>query len=130
MSPSRTSARRWPGSAALGVRGKVSFPDLGQTLAWQRRPDRVDASCVAVWPKQAGWLRMQTQGAKPVTSQLYVYSPGDWPLWQALEKREATARYAARTPVQTTPAQRRFPAWPFAVLFALAMLALWWRERR
>jgi hypothetical protein len=115
---------------ALGVRGKVSFPDLGQTLAWQRRPDRVDASCVAVWPRQPGWLRMQTQGSKPVTGQLYVHAPGDWPLWQALEKREATARYAARTPAAMTPSERMLAPWPFAVLFALAMLALWWRERR
>ena len=115
---------------ALGVRGKVTFPDLGQTLAWQRRTDRVDASCVAVWPKQAGWLRMQAEGAKPVTGQVYVHAPGDWPLWQAFEKREATARYAARTPAPMTPAERMLPSWPFAVLFALAMLALWWRERR
>ncbi|MET0980788.1 MAG: hypothetical protein ABWY02_01710, partial [Telluria sp.] len=115
---------------ALGVRGNVSFPDLGQTLAWQRRTDRVDASCVAVWPKQAGWLRMQTQGAKPILSQVYVHAPGDWPLWQAFEKREATARYAARTPAAMTPSERMLPPWPFAVLFALAMLGLWWRERR
>lgn len=119
---------------ALGVRGNVSFPDLGQTLAWRRRPDRVDASCVAVWPKQAGWLRMQTQGtkpeSKPIIGQVYVHAPGDWPLWQALERREATSRYAARTPAPMTPSEKMLPHWPFAVLFAFAMLALWWRERR
>lgn len=115
---------------ALGVNGKVSFPELGQTLAWQRRTDRVDASCVAVWPKQPGWLRMETQGGKPATGQVYVYAPGDWPLWQAAERRDATARYAARTPMAMTQAERQLPPWPFAVLFALAMLALWWRERR
>jgi hypothetical protein len=115
---------------ALGVRGNVTFPDLGQTLAWQRRTDRVDAACVAVWPRQAGWLRMETQGIKPVTGQVHVYAPGDWPLWQAAERRAATARYAARTPVAAQQAQRMLPPWPFALLFALAMLALWWRERR
>ncbi|MGX4643885.1 hypothetical protein [Massilia sp. SYSU DXS3249] len=115
---------------ALGVRGSVSFPELGQTLAWQRRLDRVDASCVAVWPKRAGWLRMQTQGSKPVTGQVYVHAPGDWPLWQAAERRDATTHYAARTPVPMTQAERMLPPWPFAVVFALAMLGLWWRERR
>ncbi|MFC5460494.1 hypothetical protein [Massilia niabensis] len=119
---------------ALGVRGNVTFPDLGQSLAWQRRSDRVDASCVAVWPKQAGWLRMQTQGSKPritpIIGQVYVHAPGDWPQWQAFEKREATARYAARTPAAMTPSERMLPPWPFAILFAFAMLALWWRERR
>ena len=54
----------------------------------------------------------------------------DWPLWQAAERRDATARYAARTPVPASQTQRTLPQWPFAVLFALAMLALWWRERR
>lgn len=115
---------------ALGVRGNVHFPELGQSLAWQRRTDRVDASCVAVWPQQSGWLRMQTQGAQPVTGQVYVYAPRDWPQWQAFERREATGRYAARTPVAAAPAQRMLDPWPFAVLFALAMLCLWWRERR
>lgn len=115
---------------ALGVRGKVRFPDLGQTLDWQRRSDRVDASCVAVWPRAPGWLRIETQGAKPAGTQVYVHAPGDWPLWQAAERRDATAHYAARTPAPATSTQRTLPQWPSAVLFALAMLALWWRERR
>lgn len=115
---------------ALGVRGKVRFPDLTRTLDWQRRSDRVDASCVAVYPRAAGWLRMETQGAKPANGQVYVYAPGDWPQWQAAERREATARYAARTPVPASTTQRTLPQWPFGVLFGLAMLMLWWRERR
>ncbi|MGJ9420175.1 hypothetical protein ACHAC9_20835 [Massilia sp. CMS3.1] len=115
---------------ALGVRGKLRFPELGQTLDWQRRTDRVDASCVAVYPRAPGWLRMETQGTKPASGQVYIHAPGDWPLWQAAERRDATARYAARTPVPASATQRTLPEWPFAALFALAMLALWWRERR
>lgn len=115
---------------AQGVQGKVHFPGLGQTLEWRRRSDRVDASCVAVWPRQAGWLRMETQGAKPAVGQVYVYAPGDWLLWQAAERRAATARYAARTLTPAAQSQGMLPGWPFAVVFALAMLCLWWRERR
>jgi len=115
---------------AQGVTGKVHFPDLDQTLAWQRRSDRVDASCVAVWPRQAGWLRMETQGTKPLASQVYVYASGDWPLWQAAERRDATARYAARTPAPAAQTQGVLPGSPFGVVFALSMLCLWWRERR
>lgn len=115
---------------AQGVTGKVRFPALDQTLAWQRRSDRVDASCVAVWPRQAGWLRMETQGIKPAVGQVYVYAPGDWPQWQAAERRDATARYAARTPVPAAQNQGALPGWPFAMVLALAMLCLWWRERR
>jgi hypothetical protein len=61
---------------------------------------------------------------------VYVFAPEDWPQWQAAERRDATARYAARTPVPASTTQHPLARWPFAVLFALAMLGLWWRERR
>lgn len=115
---------------AQGVRGGVSFPQLRQALAWQRRPDRADASCVAVWPQQPGWLRMQAQGRKQANGEVYVFAPGDWPMWQAAQRREATARYAARTPTPAGAGRAPVPAWPFALVFVLSMLVLWWRERR
>jgi hypothetical protein len=115
---------------ARGVRGQVGIPELKQSLAWQRRPDRVDASCVAFWPARAGWLTLRTEGSKPATGAVYVYAPEDWPLWQAAQRRQATARYAARTPVAASGTPQQLPRWPFALLFAAAMLALWWRERR
>jgi hypothetical protein len=118
---------------ARGVAGEAVFPGLKQTRTWQRRPDRADASCVAVWPAQPGWLQVQAkgQGGKAVAADVYVYAAGDWPLWQAAERRDATARYAARTPAAAQGAAGvPLPAWPFALLFAAAMLLLWWRERR
>lgn len=115
---------------AHGVRGDAVFPDLGQTLDWQRRPDKADASCVAVWPKNAGWLKVEAQGSKPLSHAVYVFAKDDWPLWQKAQRREATARYAARTPAPRAPGSNPLPAWPFALAFATAMLGLWWRERR
>lgn len=111
---------------ARGVQGEASFPDLKLTRTWT---PRLDAACVAVWPEKSGWLRVHdaTAGEHAV----YVYAPGDWPQWQAAQRRDATARYAARTPVKALEgAARAFPAWPFALAFTLAMLLLWWRERR
>jgi hypothetical protein len=105
----------------------VTVTELKQTLAWQRRPEHVDASCVAVWPAASGWLHLQTRAT---AGQVYVYAPGDWPLWQRSERRAATARYAARTPAPVQAGTRQVPVWPFGVVFALAMLGLWWRERR
>jgi hypothetical protein len=112
---------------ARGVSGTVTVAELKQTLAWQSRPEHVDAACVAVWPAAGGWLHLQT-GSN--AGQVYVYAPGDWPLWQRSERRAATARYAARTLAPVASGTRPLPVWPFGVAFALAMLTLWWRERR
>ena len=111
---------------AQGVTGDAVFPQLGQTLAWQRRADRVDASCVAVWPRAPGWLTVGADHA------IYVHDPRDWTLWQRAQRRDATARYLARTPDKrgaavVPPAPYGVPC---ALLFALALLLLWWRERR
>lgn len=111
---------------AQGVSGAVSFPVLKQTLAWQRRPDKADAACVAVWPQATGWLKMQI-GAQ--AAQLYVYAKDDWALWQKAQRRDATARYRARSPSAPGRADYSIPGWPFALLFAASMLTLWWRER-
>ncbi|GAB3440420.1 hypothetical protein NX773_21850 [Massilia solisilvae] len=114
---------------ARGVKGTAVFPGLRQKLAWQRRPDRVDASCVAVWPQKSGWLQVESPDSD-ASSAVYIFAPADWREWQAQERRHATARYAARTPVAAQGFPAALPRWPFAVVFALAMLALWWRERR
>jgi hypothetical protein len=124
--------------AALAASTGVAFPALKQALAWQRRPEHVDAACAAVWPQRSGWLRMvpqmrtqmQAQDAQPLDGALYVYADGDWPLWQRAERRDATARYAARLPTPAHLGTRPLPLWPFGVAFGLAMLGLWWRERR
>ena len=112
---------------ALGVKGEVSFPQLKQSLAWQRRTDKADASCVAVWPQAPGWLKV-VSGSQ--SGQIYVYDPKDWPMWQKAQRRDATARYAARSPAPVKLAVKPMPAWPPALMFAVAMLLLWWRERR
>jgi hypothetical protein len=117
-------------TCARGVRGQVEFAELGRKLAWQPRPDRADSSCVAVWPTKPGWLTLNTQGAKPASADAYVFADTDWPQWQAARRRQATARYAARTPAAGGRVPDTLPRWPFALLFALAMLVLWWRERR
>ncbi|WP_426176461.1 hypothetical protein [Massilia sp. TWR1-2-2] len=109
---------------AQGVNGDAVFPSLQQKVSWQRRLDKADASCVAVWPRQAGWLKMEGKGGET-----YVFDGADWPQWQAAQRRDATTRYLARTAAPAATGSTPLPAWPFALLFTLAMLALWWRER-
>lgn len=100
----------------------------------QARADKADSVCAAIWPRQAGWLRFSTPAAGE--GQQYIYAADDWPAWQRALRRDATAAYAARwtsaggsTADHAAPG-RPVPATPFAVLFSLCMLALWWRERR
>lgn len=104
---------------ALGTPGEA--PAAEQGSAWQRRPDQADAWCAALWPRKAGWLE---NGAT------YVFAREDWPLWQKAQRRDASARYAARTPAPAAAGASALPAWPFALLLAAALLCLWWRERR
>lgn len=114
---------------ARGVRGGVTLPDLKQTLTWQRRADRADMSCVAVWPQKTGWLRVDDP--KAGAHGFYVYAQEDWRSWQDAQRRDATARYAARTPERPADGPMRpIPVLPFALAFVVAMLLLWWRERR
>ena len=56
------------------------------------------------------------------THPVYVYADHDWRLWQR------TRRTPEQTGATTTTTNRLTPA--LALLFALAMLLLWWRERR
>ena len=114
---------------ARGVRGELALPDMKQVLAWQRRADRVDTSCVAVWPRQTGWLKVRD--ARAGEHAFYVYADADWRPWQSAQSRDATARYAARTAASAADGPTRaMPVLPFALLFVAAMLLLWWRERR
>ncbi|MEW7850444.1 hypothetical protein AB2N08_17255 [Massilia aurea] len=114
---------------ARGVDGQVTFPDLKQSLGWQRRGDRTDTSCVAFWPRQSGWLQMQDQ--KAGANAIYVYAANDWPQWQSAQSRDATAHYMARSQIKAEDGPTRpIPSWPFALAFTALLMTLWWRERR
>ena len=111
---------------------------------WQARAEQADAVCVALWPRAPGWQKFASAGQEGME---YVYAAGDWPAWQRALRRDATARYAARSEAKPALAGATvsassgkdataaangvpLPAAPFALLFALCMLLLWWRERR
>ena len=101
-------------------------------LHLQRRADNTDAACAALWPRHAGWHSLHAADGRLPSTRLYVYATTDWPLWQRALRRQASALYAARAPTTATPTPRHapLPAGPAATLFTLAMLGLWWRERR
>jgi hypothetical protein len=97
--------------------------------AWQARASKADGVCAAFWPQRAGW---QTLRSGDAVHRVYVYAPADWPAWQKALRHDATLQYAARLPQAASASAGRVPlaAWPFALVFGLCMLALWWRERR
>lgn len=110
--------------------GTMLQVDGNADLRLQSRADKADAVCAALWPQKSGWLKFASAGvAEPGVE--YIYAKNDWPTWQKALRREATAQYAARAlPVSAAsePTTRPVPTAPFAVLFALCMLGLWWRE--
>jgi hypothetical protein len=114
---------------ANGIEGKIAVPSLKAELQLQRRAGRPDAACAAVWPQAPGWLEVEASDARAAAS-LYVFGKDDWPAWQSSLRRTATAAYAARAAAQPQRSGKPLPHWPFALLFAVSVLALWWRERR
>lgn len=104
----------------------------GPVLALRARSDKAEASCGAWWPQRSGWTRFSAGGVEaPALS--YVYDVKDWPAWQRALRRDATAQYAARATtadggVAVAAAERPLPVAPFALVFALCMLGLWYRE--
>ncbi|MYM90662.1 hypothetical protein GTP91_26250 [Rugamonas sp. FT82W] len=120
---------------AQGVKPGTALDVAGAAqLRLLPRADKAEAACAALWPQKAGWMMFQAAGvAEPGME--YVYARSDWPAWQRALRRDATALYAARADGATAGASadtpgRPLPAAPFAILFALSVLGLWWREQR
>ncbi len=121
---------------AQGVKAGAVLDVAGAAqLQLQPRADKAEAACAALWPQKTGWMTFKAAGvAEPGME--YVYARTDWPAWQKALRRDATALYAARAvaPGHTAEAaqapRRPLPVAPFAVLFVLSMLGLWWREQR
>ncbi|NVM75949.1 hypothetical protein FHW83_001736 [Duganella sp. SG902] len=119
---------------AQGVKTGVMLAAEGYAaMALQPRADKADGVCAAFWPQKAGWIKFNAEGMEAPGLE-YVYAANDWPAWQRALRREATARYATRSAAAAIvatggAAERPLPAAPFGVLFALSMLALWYREQ-
>ncbi len=113
-----------------GAAMAIELPGLNQRAHLQRRADRADAACAAFWPRQAGWQRVQGPQAGASPAAVYVYAATDWPDWQRTLRQDASAHYAVRALPATPTIVQPLSAWPWALAFAGAMLALWWRERR
>jgi hypothetical protein len=102
-------------------------------VAWQTRTGRAEGVCAAFIPRRAGWHALSSGAAGHA---MYVYGERDWPRWRQGLRQQATRAYAARTAAAQPAAQSGpghatpLPAWPPAVVFAVAMLALWYRERK
>jgi hypothetical protein len=99
-----------------------------QSIALSRRAEQVDAKCGATWPQKEGWQIIKAGNSSHA---VFVYGKTDWPLWQRAQRRQATIEYASRLPAQSGGAAKMpLAPWPFAALFALSMLLIWWQERR
>lgn len=112
-----------------GAAGELAaeVPGDRARLQLQRRADRADDACAAIWPRTAGWMAIAPTEGKLAAARMYVFGKDAWPQWQQAIKREASM---APSTAQAFLAPASVPAWPFALLFGIGALALWWRERR
>ncbi|MYN40507.1 hypothetical protein GTP55_14120 [Duganella sp. FT109W] len=135
---------------AQGVKAGTALAAEGYAaMALAARADKADAVCAAFWPQKAGWVKFSAEGMAEQGEE-YVYAAGDWPAWQKALRRDATLQYAARSAPRAAGQRADATAamaepnasagvadggnWPgvraAGVLFALMLLALWWREQR
>ncbi|MYM74641.1 hypothetical protein GTP56_20930 [Duganella sp. FT134W] len=135
---------------AQGVKAGTALAAEGYAaMALAARADKADAVCAAFWPQKAGWVKFSAEGMAEQGEE-YVYAAGDWPAWQKALRRDATLQYAARSAPRAAGQRADATAamaepnasagvadggnWPgvraAGVLFALVLLALWWREQR
>ena len=132
---------------AQGVKAGTAVAAEGYAaMTLDTRADKADGVCAAFWPLKAGWVKFSAEGMAEQGAE-YVYAAGDWPAWQKALRRDATAQYAARFAALAVgrlrgdaTATAAADASPIAghwagtrvagVLFALALLGLWWREQR
>jgi hypothetical protein len=125
---------------AQGVKDGTALSAEGYAaMALAARADKADAVCAAFWPQKAGWVKFSAAGMAEQGGE-YVYAAGDWPAWQKALRRDATMQYAARSrpaaagQVAAVAGVADGGSWPglraAGVLFALVLLALWWREQR
>jgi hypothetical protein len=68
-----------------------------ESLFWRWRGARYLLRGGGVAESAPGWLTVRTQRGPSQSNhmqsnQLYVFANGDWPLWQAAQRRDATAR--------------------------------------
>jgi hypothetical protein len=129
---------------AQGVKAGTALVAEGYAaMSLAARADKAEGVCAAFWPQKAGWLKLGAEGMVEQGVE-YIYAANDWPAWQRALRRDATAQYAARSAIvgaaggggngkvatlADAAAERPLPAAPFAVLFALCMLGLWYREQ-
>lgn len=124
------------GRSVVCLRGAVGelaaeVPTDKARLQLQRRADRADDACAAIWPRAAGWMVVAPTEGKLAEARVYVFDKGAWPQWQPSIKREASmALSAVLSTARPSTSAVPVPAWPFALLFGAGLLALWWRERR
>lgn len=89
-------------------------------------PDPAAGNCVAAWPQQAGWHRIEAGGQQ---QHMLLLDPHKAMALHAQQMRDATAALSggASSP-QPLPVPG--PRWPWLLGFVLLASLLWWWERR
>lgn len=89
-------------------------------------PDPSADNCVAAWPQQAGWHRVEADAQQ---GSILLLDPNKAVALHAQQMREATFTLTG-VAARSTPLPIPGPRWPWLLGFVLVASLLWWLERR
>ena len=89
-------------------------------------PDPSADNCVAAWPQQAGWNRVESGEQQ---QSMLLLDPEKAVTLHTQQMRDATFALSG-TSVRSTPLPIPGPRWPWLLGFVLVTSLLWWLERR
>lgn len=92
----------------------------------QLLPDPSARSCVAAWPPQPGWLRIE---AGDQHASILLLDPSKAVALHAQQMRDATSALSG-VAARSEPLPIPGPRWPWLLGFVLVASLLWWLERR
>ena len=89
-------------------------------------PDPSADNCVAAWPREAGWHRVE---AGELHDNILLLDPNKAVALHARQMRDATFALTGAV-AHSTPLPIPGPRWPWLLGFVLVASLLWWLERR
>jgi hypothetical protein len=112
------------------VTAELTEPDGRRSaVPLRQHPIRPDCFSTTLWPRRAGWHRLEADGAVAL---FHIAEGSDWQAWRLTRRRDATALAATQGSLPTGAVDRSVPWLRLLALATLlvALVSAWVDERR